>query len=133
MGGFSSYYKGEGIMSKIFWKVDGVEMPCPSTWQWGLMDVSLGESGRTDDAIMHKNRVAQKRKIQVGFNGITKEVAHIILQAINPEYIQVNYYDLLAGKRQTRVMYVGDRSAPFKWWWDGKNILESLTFDLIER
>ena len=88
---------------------------------------------RTDDAIMHKNRVAQKRKIQVGYNGISDTDAQKVLSAINPEYISVNYYDLLAGQRQTRTFYVGDRSAPFKWWWDGKHILESLTFDLIER
>ena len=120
-------------MATVFWKVDGVTMPCPSTWQWGLQDVSAGESGRTDDAIMHKNRVAQKRKLQVGYNGVTDTVAKTVLQAINPEYINVYYYDLMEGAFQTRVMYVGDRSAPFKWWWDSKHILESLTFDLIER
>lgn len=88
---------------------------------------------RTDDALMHKNRVAQKRKIQVGYHGMKSSVATTVLQAINPEYIQVYYYDLLAGAYQTRTMYVGDRSAPFKWWFDGKHILESLSFDLIER
>lgn len=88
---------------------------------------------RTDDAIMHKNRVAQKRKIQVGYNGVKDTVAKTVLQAINPEYINVYYYDLMEGGFQTRTFYVGDRSAPFKWWWDGKHILESLSFDLIER
>ena len=29
-----------------FWRVDGVTMPCPSSWEWSLQDVSLGESGR---------------------------------------------------------------------------------------
>lgn len=108
-------------------------MPCPSSWQWGLQDVSAGESGRTDDALMHKNRVAQKRKIQVGYSGVKDTVAKTVLQAINPEYINVYYYDLMEGAFQTRTFYVGDRSAPFKWWWDGKHILESLSFDLIER
>ena len=27
-------------MASVFWKVDGMTMPCPSTWQWGLQDVS---------------------------------------------------------------------------------------------
>lgn len=120
-------------MATVFWKVDGVTMPCPSSWQWGLQDVSAGESGRTDDALMHKNRVAQKRKIQVGYSGVKDTVAKTVLQAINPEYINVYYYDLMEGAFQTRTFYVGDRSAPFKWWWDGKHILESLSFDLIER
>lgn len=88
---------------------------------------------RTDDALMHKNRVAQKRKLQIGYNGLTPEEASTILQAVNPEYINVTYFDLLAGENQTRTFYVGDRSSPFKWWWDGKHILETLTFDLIER
>lgn len=120
-------------MSSVFWKVNNVTMPCPSTWSWGLQDVSAAESGRTTDSIMHKNRVSQKRKIQVGYNGINDTKAKTVLQAINPEYIQVTYFDLMAGENQTRTFYVGDRSGMFKWWWDGKHILESLTFDLIER
>lgn len=120
-------------MATVFWKVDNVTMPCPSSWVWGLQDVSLGESGRTDDALMHKNRVAQKRKIQVSYSGITDEVARTVLNAINPEYISVTYYDLLAGGENTRTFYVSDRTSPFKWWWDGKHVLESLSFDLIER
>ena len=88
---------------------------------------------KTYYSLMHKNRVSQKRKIQVGYNGIKDSDAQTVLQAINPEYINVTYYDLMAGQNQTREFYVGDRSAPFKWWFDGKHILESLTFDLIER
>ena len=120
-------------MSRVFWKVNNVTMPCPSTWQWGLQDVSAAESGRTEDTIMHKNRVGQKRKLQVGYNGVDADTAKTVLQAINPEYISVTYFDLMAGENQTRTMYVGDRNGVFKWWWDGKHILESLTFDLIER
>ena len=120
-------------MGRVFWKVNNVAMPCPSTFQWGLQDVSAAESGRTEDTLMHKNRVGQKRKLQVGYNGVKAETAKTVLQAINPEYINVTYFDLMAGENQTRTFYVGDRTAPFKWWWDGKHILESLTFDLIER
>lgn len=120
-------------MATVFWRVDGVAMPCPTTWNFGIMDVSLGESGRTDDALMHKNRVAQKRKIQVGYSARTPDVMTKVLQAINPEYISVYYYDLLDGNYATRTFYVGDRSAPFKYWWDGKHVIESLSFDLIER
>lgn len=88
---------------------------------------------RTDDALMHKNRVAQKRKIQVGYNAVSDVVATTVLQAVNPEYIDVTYYDLLDGATETRTFYVGDRSAPFKYWYDSNHLLESLTFDLIER
>ena len=121
------------MADEAFWSVDGVAMPCPSSWTWGLQDVSAGESGRTDDALMHKNRVAQKRKIQVAYAGVTPEVARTVLTAINPEYITVRYFDPLTGGMENKEMYVGDRTAPVKWWWSGKKIFESLSFDLIER
>ena len=116
-----------------FWAVNGVNMPCPSTWSFGLMDVSAAESGRTDDAKMHKNRVAQKRKISVGYNGVTDAIVHTVLTAINPEYINVTYHDPLVGGKTTKTFYVGDRTAPVKWWFTNKHVYESLTFDLIER
>lgn len=87
---------------------------------------------RTDDALMHKNRVAQKRKIAIGFNGITMEDAQTVLNAINPEYISVYYYDPMGGW-QTRTFYVGDRSAPFKTFWIGNKRIDRLSFDIIER
>lgn len=117
----------------MFWAVNGTEMPCPSTFQWGLMDVSKSESGRTEDAKMHKNRIAQKVKLTVGYTGCTAEVASTVLRAINPEYITVSYPDLMAGGNSAKEFYVGDREGIVKWWWDGKHILESLQFDLIER
>lgn len=116
-----------------FWKIDNVVMPCPSVFEWGLQDVSLGESGRTDDALMHKNRVAQKRKLTIAYNGADATTCSTVLQAINPEYISVYYYDLMSGTYETRTFYVGDRTAPFKCWWVGNKRVERLSFDLIER
>lgn len=114
-------------------KVDGVEMPCPSSFTWGLSDVSASESGRTDDTIMHKNRVGQKRTISLQWNGLKKEEVSKILQAFNPEYIQVTYPDAMSGADETRTFYVGDRSAPVKCWWVGNQRYESVSFDIIER
>lgn len=116
-----------------FWRVDGVSMPCPSTWEFSIQDVSLGESGRTDDALMHKNRVAQKRKIAIAFNGVTADVCTQVLRAINPEYIDVYYWDPLDGQYETRTFYVGDRAMPYKCWWVGNHRMERLSFDIIER
>lgn len=116
-----------------FLKVDGVDMPCPSVFEWGLQDVSASESGRTDDAIMHKNRVAQKRKITLQWNGPTKDQASKILKAFNPEYVKVTYHDAMDNKVETRTFYVGDRSAPYHSWWVGNQRMESVGFDIIER
>lgn len=120
-------------MADIFLKVNGVEMPCPSACTWGLQDISAAKSGRSDDSIMHKNRVDQKRKLSLKWNGADWKTTSKILQAFNPEYIQITYPDMMSGKYETRTFYVGDRSAPVKWWWVGNQMTESISFDVIER
>ena len=77
-------------MAETMITVDGVAMPCPSSYTWGLQDVSAAESGRTDDAIMHKNRVAQKRKLSLGWAAKDWKTTARIMQAFNPEYINVD-------------------------------------------
>lgn len=114
-------------------KVDGVEMPCPSVFQWSLQDISAAESGRTDDTLMHKNRVGQKRKINLQWNGLDRSKTSFVLKAFNPEYVSVTYPDAMSGNNETRTFYVGDRSAPYKCWWVGNQRVESLSFDIIER
>lgn len=113
--------------------VDGVAMPCPSSFTWGLQDISAAESGRTDDTIMHKNRVGQKRKISLGW--ITKDwkTTAKIMRAFNPEYINVRYPDMMSESYQTRTFYVGDRSAPVKYWLAGRKLIEQISFDIIEK
>lgn len=115
-------------------KVDGVQLPCPSELVWGLQDVSSADSGRTQDATMHKNRVAQKRTLDITWNAPTWEIVCQVVQAVNPEYIQVEYPDPLTGnKHEVRTFYVGDRTSAFKTWWIGNQRMESLYFNLIER
>lgn len=113
--------------------VDGVEVKTPSSFSWGLQDVSDSASGRTQDAIMHKNRIAQKRKISLSWAAPTPSETAAILQAFNPEYINVKYPDAMSGKNETRVFYVGDRASPVKIWNIGNRRYESISFDLIER
>ena len=113
--------------------VNGVDMPCPSSFSWGLQDVSASESGRTDDALMHKNRVAQKRKISLQWNGPTWKQTSLILEAFDREYVSVRYPDSMSGTYETRTFYVGDRTSPYKCWWVGNRRMESVSFDIIER
>lgn len=121
------------VRADIFLKVDGIAMPCPSAYTWGLNDISASKSGRSDDSLMHKNRVAQKRKLALQWSGKDWATTAKILQAFNPEYIQITYPDMMSGKYETRTFYVGDRSAPVKWWWVGNQRTESISFDVIER
>lgn len=120
-------------MAEVMITVNGTPLPCPSKYTWGLQDVSAGESGRTDDALMHKNRVAQKRKLQVSWVGLDWQQTAQIMQAVQPEYMNVTYPDMLSGTYETRNFYVGDRTAPVRLWFTHRKMMEEISFDFIER
>lgn len=113
-------------------KVNGVDIPCPSRFAWSLNDVSAPDSGRTLDARMHKQRVAQKEKIQLEWLACTPEKAATILQAFNPEYFQVTYRSPLTNSIVTKEFYRGDASAPY-YWWVRDGLHDNVAFDIIER
>jgi hypothetical protein len=62
---------------------------------------------KNDDALMHKNRKAQKRKLALKWNAKTPDVTSEILKAFNPEYVKVRYWDMMANKYQTRTFTQG--------------------------
>ena len=120
-------------MADVLIRVDGVDMPNPSRLNWSLQDVSIGDSGRDDTGYMFKGRVTQKVKIELEWSAVSPSVASTILQAFNPEYINVRYFDPMANAWQIKNFYVGDRSAPVKIWSVNQKIYESISFDIIER
>lgn len=107
----------------------------PYKMDWGLQDVSTGTAGRTLDAncTMHKERITQKRKLSLAWRMLDESDISAILTMFNPEYIYVRYWDAMDGKYEVRQFYVGDRSAPLKWFktWTGTRY-EELSFDIIE-
>lgn len=107
----------------------------PSALTWGLMDNSASDAGRVQDEndTMYKNRTSQKRKLNLSWNAPTPQMAARILQAVNDEYFSVTYPDAMSGTNETRVLYVGDRTAPMKIWTVNNKRYEQLSFNLIER
>ena len=114
-------------------KVNGKNIKTPSVFHPSLQDISASDAGRTQDALMHKNRVAQKRKIQLAWNNVSPEDAHAILSAFSDEYFRVTYYDPWEGETTTRTFYSGDQSSPVKRWAIGNKLYEQVSFDIIER
>lgn len=113
--------------------VDDVPVKTPSSMAIGFQDVSNSDAGRTQDALMHKNLVARKRKIDLSWSAPTPEEAHAILTAFYPEYVNVTYYDPLDGRNTTRTFYSGDKTAPVKRWTVNNKLYESISFNIIER
>lgn len=111
--------------------VNGSPVRSPSVYQVDINDVSDSDAGRTEDALMHKNRIAQKRKITLAWNAISTADASAILQAFNPEYISVEYLDPMVGGFVTKTFYVGDRSAPA--YSTRLGLWSNVGFNIIER
>lgn len=108
----------------------------PSSLEWGLQDISASDAGRVQDGgnTMYKMRLSQKRKLNITWTMPNRGQAAEILQAFNPEYFWVRYFDPMDNELQVREFYAGDRSAPFKWV-DimGGTRLTTLSFNIIER
>lgn len=111
--------------------VDGRAVRCPSAYTWKLEDISASDAGRTEDTVMHKMRIGQVVGLELSWNGLTTAEVAAILQAFNPEYIQVDYLDAMQGKYVTSEFYVGNRSAPM--YNARKGLWENVSFNLIER
>lgn len=120
-------------MAKTMIKVDGVYVKDPSEMTWGLQDISSDDAGRTEDCIMHKNRLGQKRTLSlVWYMPTPAEIAEI-LTAFNPEYFNVTYHDAMSNSIETRTFYCGDREAPVQMWTANKKRYASVTFNIIEQ
>ena len=105
----------------------------PSSFQVNIYDESAPDSGRDITGLMHKNTIATKRTISLGWNNLTKTECESIMTAFMAnEYFAVKYYDPTDDTVQkTGTFYLGDRSAPLYNWTLG--IYSSVSFNIIER
>lgn len=122
------------------YSVDGnTNIPAPSSFVWKCEDTSAADAGRTEDGVMHKKRIGQVIGVELSWQNISTEKAHIILNAFNPEYVNVTYLDPLCGTithngvpyYKTLQFYVGNRSAPM---YNAKlGLWSNISFNLIDR
>lgn len=113
--------------------VNGRYIKSPSAMTVHIEDVSASNAGRTQDALMQKQRVARKVKIDLTWAMPTPAEAHQILSAFSPEYFSVTYYDPLYGGTTTKTFYSGEQSAPVKVWMVNNKRYESIQLNIIER
>ena len=117
-------------------KIDGVDITpyiASGGVKWQRSDVDGPGAGRTLDAKLRRNRVTSKRRLDVTCRPLTTAEASIVLTAIMPEWVSVEYTDPQEGRVVTRKMYANNNPASFllptkdgKDWWNG------ITFPLIE-
>lgn len=109
------------------------EFEYPSRMKWKKHDVSGEDAGRTDNILMHKNKLGEKRTLSLGWINLSKERIHKILAAFDPEYVFVKYWDPKVGENVVKEFYTGDMEADVYWWAKGRERYSTLSFDIIER
>ena len=119
--------------------VNGVDLTPYIAYQgvkWQRNDVDGPNAGRTlGNAYMYRDRVAIKKRLDCACRPLRAAEASIVLQAILPEYVTVDFSDPQEGVVLTGVeMYSNNIPATFcmtdtmgEEWWTG------ITFPLIER
>lgn len=101
--------------------------------KWQRNDVESSSAGRTMDATMHRERVAEKARWDVTCMPLTTYQANTLLNLIRPEFVNVTITDPQDGL-VTRTFYSNNVPATvMKLQEDGSALWEGIEFPLIER
>lgn len=98
--------------------------------KWQRNDLDGSNAGRTMDGTMHRERVTSKVRLDITCLPLSSENASTVLNAIYPEYVEVEYIDPMYG-HSIKTMYSNNTPATFI---DTvTDLWEGISFPLIER
>ncbi|ALC92058.1 hypothetical protein AM500_21360 [Bacillus sp. FJAT-18017] len=111
--------------------ISGVALPTPSEYDVGIIDLSKAE--RNAKGTMIIERIATKRKLEVGWAFLTGAEYSRILNLVDPVFFSVTYFDPKANGMKTGTFYSGDRQAPMLIFKNGQAEWKDIKFSLIEK
>lgn len=121
-------------MNAVF-KIDGVDftdlLP-EGAIAWSRNDLDSDETGRTLDGIMHRTRIAIKRKLSISTRRLTTEEVLGLNSALQNPFISVTYLDPLDGMT-TKTFYGSTVESTTQISMDGETYWTGTTFNLIEK
>ena len=117
-------------------KVNGRILPTPSEMSFTLQDYDSENSKRTISGKMTRDRIrANTLKIKLDFPPLFGDELKTIIDAVTPQFFNVQVLDPRTNSIQTLEMYCGDKSFDTLRVFveSGKVKYEGLSFSLIER
>ena len=117
-------------------KINGKILPTPSEMSFTLQDYDSENSKRTISGKMTRDRIrANTLKISVSFAPLFGDELKTIIDAVTPQFFNVQVLDPRTNSIQTLEMYCGDKSFDTLRVFveSGKVKYEGLSFSLIER
>lgn len=111
--------------------INGVDLPTPSDYSVGIMDISKAERNARGRMIIE--RITTKRKIEISYAYLNASELSNILQSVSPVFYDVTYLDPQTGSYRTASFYCGDRNVGMLDFTDGVARYKDVKFDLVER
>lgn len=111
--------------------VNGVPLPTPAELTVEILDIS--KANRNTNGLMIIERIATKRKLNLGWNYLTQLQAKDILVAVSGAFFNVSYEDPQTRTMRTGSFYVGDRSLTLQDYQNGTTRYSKGTMNFIER
>lgn len=112
-------------------KINGVEIPTPSDYTVGIMDLSKAERNARGTLIIE--RIATKRKIEMRWNYLDKDRLSQLLNLVSPVFFEVEYIDPQENTWKTGTFYAGDRRVGALDYRNGNIRYKDVQFNIIER
>ncbi len=112
-------------------EIGGVDLPTPSDYSVGIMDLSKAERNARGTMIIE--RIATKRKLDISYSYLTREQLSQVLNAVSPVFFNVRYLDPQTNNYRTGSFYCGDRNVGMLDFQNGIPRYKDIKFDLIER
>ncbi len=100
--------------------------------KWSRNDIDEDGSGRTLDGVMHRSRIAVKRKLTVSMPRLTQSQLQAVAAALAPEFVDVTYIDPQLGET-TKTFYGSQVDSTTQRFIDGEAYWVDTTFSLIEK
>jgi len=112
-------------------KINGVALPTPSEYSVSIMDISKAERNAAGTMVI--DRIATKRKLELSWKYLDKEILSQVLTLVSPVFFSVEYIDPQENTWKKGTFYCGDRTIGALDYRDGKIRWKDIKFNLIER
>lgn len=111
--------------------INGVELPTPSDYKVGIMDIVKAERNANGEMIIEK--IATKRKIELAWKYLSKDDLGNVFKMVNSTFFNVEYIDPEECGEKSGTFYCGDRNAGALDYWNENIRYKDIKFNLIEK
>ena len=112
---------------------DWTALPVPTAYSVTVSDLDASNAGRDQSGLMHRDRIAVKRKIKATWSKPSAATVQSILGATSAIFFNLRYVDPMTNTQRDGTFYVGDRSLDMASLYNDMAVYDSLELSMPER